>query len=185
MEVLQGRLSERKEFNQQMRDLFYKDDILEEFDEIDCDRAVVWIDPLDGTKEFVNGNLPAVTVLIGVAIDGVPKIGVVHHPYMSNENNGKGITMFGTQEHGAFSLEYDSSMTKEQLISRVPQYMQPFDQNLEVTDQDEIRVAVTLSRFSPQVQELLDSLAPVQPIRAGGAGNKVNRVALGEADAYV
>ena len=52
--------------------------------------AVVWIDPLDGTKDFILGNLSAVTVLIGLAIEGMPKIGVVHNPFKSNENDGKG-----------------------------------------------------------------------------------------------
>jgi len=30
--------------------------------------AVVWIDPLDGTSDFVKGTLDAVTVLIGLSI---------------------------------------------------------------------------------------------------------------------
>ena len=35
-------------------------------------------------------NLSAVTVLIGLAIDGIPKLGVVHNPFRTNENDGKG-----------------------------------------------------------------------------------------------
>lgn len=76
---------------------------------------MVWIDPLDGTKEYTTGNLSAVTVLIGLAIDGLPKIGVVHNPFIINENNGKGHTIFGTQEHGAFYLDFDKTWTKEEL----------------------------------------------------------------------
>lgn len=45
----------------------------------------MWVDPLDGTNDFVKGNLSAVTVLIGLSIDGIPKIGVVHHPFETNE----------------------------------------------------------------------------------------------------
>lgn len=54
------------------------------------------MDPLDGTNDFVNGNLSAVTVLIGLAVDGVPKVGVVHHPYKTNEPSSKGFTIFAT-----------------------------------------------------------------------------------------
>lgn len=43
--------------------------------------AVVWIDPLDGTSDFVKGNLPAVTVLIGLSIKGESRIGIVHNPF--------------------------------------------------------------------------------------------------------
>ena len=74
----------------------YGDEILEKFDTFSTEKAVVWIDPLDGTKEYINGNLSAVTILIGLAIEGVPKIGVVHHPFKTNENDGNGLTIFGT-----------------------------------------------------------------------------------------
>ena len=89
-----------------MRDI-YGDEILEQFEEFSTKNATVWVDPLDGTTEFVNGNLSGVTVLIGLAIDGVPKIGVVHNPYRTNDPNSAGITIFGTQEHGAFCLDLD------------------------------------------------------------------------------
>ena len=86
----------------------YGDEILQNFDEFNAKDALVWIDPLDGTKDFTLGNLSAVTVLIGLVINGIPKIGIVHNPFKTNENNGKGSTIFGTQEHGSFYLDFDS-----------------------------------------------------------------------------
>lgn len=80
----------------------YGNEIYPKFDEFQAEDAHVWIDPLDGTKDFVKGNLSACTVLIGLVINGIPKIGVVHHPFKTNENDGLGCTIFGTQEHGAF-----------------------------------------------------------------------------------
>jgi 3'-phosphoadenosine 5'-phosphosulfate (PAPS) 3'-phosphatase len=74
----------------------YNNEILDTFDEFGVEKAVVWIDPLDGTKDFTMGNLSAVTVLIGLAIDGVPKLGVVHNPFKTNESDSKGITLFGS-----------------------------------------------------------------------------------------
>lgn len=48
-----------------------------------------------------------------MAIDGIPKIGVVHNPFVTNENDGKGITIFGTQEYGAFLLNFDSKAARD------------------------------------------------------------------------
>lgn len=51
------------------------------FIEFNAKDAVVWVDPLDGTSDFVAGNLPAVTVLIGVSVNNVSRIGIVHNPF--------------------------------------------------------------------------------------------------------
>lgn len=87
---------------------------------------MVWIDPLDGTSDFVAGNLPAVTVLIGVSIRGYSRIGIVHNPF-SDADPSKGVTYFGTIEHGVFHIHYDENMTPEEIQNRVPEYIQPFD----------------------------------------------------------
>ena len=41
----------------------------------------VWVDPMDGTKEFLLNNGPGVTVLIGIAFRGRPVAGIVHQPF--------------------------------------------------------------------------------------------------------
>ena len=146
---------------------------------------MVWIDPLDGTKEFVNGNLSAVTVLIGLAIDGLPKLGVVHHPFRINENDGTGLTMFATQEHGLFHLDYNKNMSKSDLESRVPTYMEPFDPRQEFSEDYKLKVGASLSNFNALMQKYIDNIQPVEVCRLGGAGNKVNRIALKEVESYV
>jgi hypothetical protein len=73
----------------------------------------------------VHGNLPAVTVLIGVSINGYSRIGIVHTPF-SEENNEVGMTVFATLEHGAFRLDYDQNMSREELERRGPKYLEPF-----------------------------------------------------------
>jgi len=87
MDQLHENLLKRTDFNEQMRKNVYGAEILTEFDSFNTEKAVVWIDPLDGTSDFVKGNLSAVTVLIGLVIDGIPKIGVIHHPFKTNEND--------------------------------------------------------------------------------------------------
>ena len=61
-------------------------EVLDDFTSFSTEKAVVWVDPLDGTKDFVNGNLSAVTVLIGLAIDGAPKAGVIYYPFKDNDS---------------------------------------------------------------------------------------------------
>lgn len=79
-----------------MRYREYDGEILDDFTEFEAQDTVVWIDPLDGTRDFTLGNLSAVTVLIGLAVKGVPKIGVVHHPFTTNEQLSPGLTFFAT-----------------------------------------------------------------------------------------
>jgi 3'(2'), 5'-bisphosphate nucleotidase len=45
------------------------------------------VDPLDGTREFVEGPefWSGVTVLIGVAVKGVPVAGVIHQPFVGTD----------------------------------------------------------------------------------------------------
>jgi 3'-phosphoadenosine 5'-phosphosulfate (PAPS) 3'-phosphatase len=131
-----------------MRDTVYGSEIWEDFSHFSTDNAVVWIDPLDGTKDYVLGNLSAVTVLIGLAIEGHPKLGVVHHPFRSNENDGFGMTMFASQEHGLFKLDYNHLMTKADLQSRVPTYIEPFNPCEQFSDEYKIKVAASLNNFN-------------------------------------
>ncbi len=49
--------------------------------QVPSDDLVVWIDPLDGTKHFTQGELDAVTVLLGITVKGVPTAGVIGCPF--------------------------------------------------------------------------------------------------------
>lgn len=49
-------------------------------------KLIVWVDPLDGTKEYTLGPDVSheVTVLIGVAWNGKPIAGVVNQPFANH-----------------------------------------------------------------------------------------------------
>ena len=79
-----------------MSELIYGDEIYEKFEEFSSDDAVLFIDPLDATAEFVKGNIDAVTVLLGLTVKGVPKIGIIHNPFSTNDLNSMSLTIFGT-----------------------------------------------------------------------------------------
>lgn len=51
---------------------------------------MVWVDPLDGTKEYTQSYEEAkfVTILIGVAWKGKPIAGVINQPFYKHEAGG-------------------------------------------------------------------------------------------------
>ena len=155
------------------------------FESFDTRDAVVWIDPLDGTNDFVSGNLPAVTVLIGLSIKGVSRIGVVHSPF-SEEDPKLGRTLFGTIEHGLFKIDYnEANCTGEGYLKRKVEYVEPFD-HLEIpADDHKFQVAASISHFSQEMKEIIETIAPVEIKRIGGAGNKCASLALGIVDSYI
>lgn len=145
--------------------------------------ACVWIDPLDGTSDFVKGNLPAVTVLIGLSICNRSRLGIVHKPFI-RDNEELGKTVFGSAEHGVFSVDYDRRQTIDEQLSREINYLEPFNME-EPAEDHQIRVAASLSHFSDTIKEVLGGLDPVEIKRIGGAGNKVLNLATGEVDCYI
>lgn len=46
--------------------------------ELPLEDLVVWVDPLDGTQSFIEGDFKAVTTLIGVSYRHQAALGVVH-----------------------------------------------------------------------------------------------------------
>ena len=46
----------------------------------------MWVDPLDGTKEYTEGFLDHVTVLIGIAVGKRAVAGVINQPFFNYEN---------------------------------------------------------------------------------------------------
>lgn len=131
----------------------------------------------------MKGNLPAVTVLIGLSIKNRSRLGIVHNPF-TEEDEQFGKTLFGSAEHGCFKVDYDRNGSVEDQLAREIQYMEPF--NLEEPDADHtIAVAASLSHFSDTIKEVLSSLDPVEVKRIGGAGNKVCNLALANVDCYI
>jgi len=154
-----------------LREYYGDDEVsIDPFETFSTKDACVWIDPLDGTSDFVKGNLPAVTVLIGLSIKDKSRAGIVHNPF-SVEDREVGNTFFGTAEHGVFKIVSDKNFTNDELIARELEILEPFTVE-EPAEDHKIRVAASLSHFSETIKTIIESIEPVEIVRLGGAGNK-------------
>jgi 3'(2'), 5'-bisphosphate nucleotidase len=125
--------------------------------------AVFFVDPLDGTREFVarNGEF---AVMIGLAERGRATVGVIVAPAW-------GRAFLGVVGEGAWEV----SATGE----RRPIHVSSRDALSGAT------VVVSRSRTSPRVAELATRITGRAPVPHGSSGLKGALVALGDADVYL
>jgi 3'(2'), 5'-bisphosphate nucleotidase len=124
---------------------------------------VFFVDPLDGTREYVAKNGQFV-VMIGLLIDDLPSLGVVYAPTTDT-------LWCGARGLGAFRREADGSEHPLRIGS--------------VVDPTEARITVTRSRRSDRLKGVLARTAARQVVPMGSAGLKGALVAEGSVDAYV
>ncbi|CAI5684106.1 unnamed protein product [Oreochromis niloticus] len=135
-----------------------------EYSQLKEEEIVVWVDPIDGTKEYTEGLLDNVTVLIGIAYGGRAIAGVINQPfynYKLGAGTQLGRTMWGMLGLGAFGFQ----------LQEVPG--------------DRRIVTTTRSHSNKLVTDCVDSMEPHEVVRVGGAGNKIIQLVEGKASAYV
>lgn len=127
----------------------------------DAERAL-FVDPLDGTLEFVakNGQF---AVMIGLVERGRAVAGVVHAP-------ATGIEWLGAVGLGAFRTE--GGTRREIRVSRTAAL-------------GDARVLVSRSHRGERTTAVLERMAAREVVPQGGAGLKAAFVASGEADVYL
>ncbi|XP_059154698.1 3'(2'),5'-bisphosphate nucleotidase 1-like isoform X2 [Physella acuta] len=134
------------------------------YKDVTDDQVVIWVDPLDGTAEFTQGLLDHVTVLIGIAVNGEAKGGVIYQPYYNYQLESKaplGRCIWGLVGLGAFGF-----------VPVAP----PTDKNI---------ITTTRSHSDWVVSEAVSACEPSDVIKVGGAGHKVLLLLEGKAHAYV
>ena len=125
-------------------------------------RRCWFVDPLDGTKEFIakNGEF---SVMIGLAIDGKSTVGVVFQP-------GKDKLYRGSLGQGAW-LERDGKSSE-----------------LTVSDKqstDALKLVVSRSHRPDSIAQIMERLGAREEMPSGSVGVKVGLIAEREADLYV
>jgi len=125
--------------------------------------AAWFVDPLDGTREFVakNGEF---AVMVGLAEHGAATCGVVVCPAL-------GRSFLGIVGEGAFEVAEDGARTKVSVsaVSRIA----------------EARVVVSRSHRGAMLDAALAKLAAGSVVPTGSSGVKAVKVAAGEADVYI
>lgn len=144
------------------------DDVL-----VPAEALAVWIDPLDGTKEFTQGRWAFVTVLVGIAVRGQPAFGVIGEPYA---DGGSGRLLWGGQATGVFVFAPASGVHRP-----LPP---PADEGAA-----RARAVASLSRSAGAVDDALSRLEAQGLVRsreqAGGAGYKAACVVEGRAAFWI
>ena len=121
-----------------------------------------YVDPLDGTKEFIarNGEF---SVMLGLAIDGVARAGVVYQPEIDKLYTGVvGAGAYLEQRGARRSLRVS-----------------------DVADPARLRLVVSRSHRNRAVAEVIARLGITQETSSGSVGLKAGLIAEQKADLYV
>ena len=150
-----------------LQDAFPEDGILSE-EEIDpperLDKMRVWIiDPIDGTKGFINRD-GDFAVQIGLAENGEPVLGVVLLPAHNR-------LYFSTKNGGAFLVENEET----------PQRIEVSDK----TDFSKMSLAVSRNHLSPKMKRIKQHFGLKNKMQRGSVGLKVGLIAEQICDLYV
>jgi 3'(2'), 5'-bisphosphate nucleotidase len=124
---------------------------------------IFFVDPLDGTREFVARNGEFV-VMIGYVDGERASASVIHAPE-------SGISWLGELGNGAYQTEADGSK-KPISVSHVRTLA-------------EARIVGSRSHRNPALEQALAALGARELVALGSAGLKASAVAHGAADAYV
>ncbi|MBA3462545.1 MAG: 3'(2'),5'-bisphosphate nucleotidase CysQ [Deltaproteobacteria bacterium] len=123
----------------------------------------VWlVDPIDGTKDFIRGG-DGFAVMIGLAIDGVPAVGVVHQPTIDR-------TYFVTPDAGAYMQKAGEVTPLE--VSKV-------------AAAGEARLVASASHRTADIDRVKTELGIRDEINVGSVGVKLCLIASGVRDLYV
>ncbi len=122
----------------------------------------VWfIDPIDGTKDFIlkNGEW---SVMLGLAIDGRAVAGVVYEPAMDR-------MYYGAEGEGAWRVSAGERVRLERTATKAP---------------SDTIIVNSRNHPDPRIQAVADKLGITQQFQHGSVGCKLARIAEGLADVY-
>jgi len=144
--------------------------------EVNIEDAIVWIDPIDGTSEFIQGYLHSVTTLIGVSIKGESKIGIIGK-YFDQGKKGYKWSPRCYFAHADNPHLYFINYKNEKEVLEVSQKS--------LKEKEGLSICTSKSRHAlKEFGKYFKKINPDEIIQAGGAGNKVLLVVEGQNDCY-
>jgi 3'(2'), 5'-bisphosphate nucleotidase len=127
----------------------------------------VWfIDPLDGTKDFIRG-LPGFAVMIGLCVGARPRAGVVYQPVNDR-------LFWAAEGHGAWLVAEGGEGTADRRLHVAP-----------TTDVASARLVASASHRTGKIDQVKSALGIADEIQIGSVGLKLGLIALAERDLYV
>eukprot|EP00567_Pseudictyota_dubia_P006638 CAMPEP_0197444028 /NCGR_PEP_ID=MMETSP1175-20131217/9619_1 /TAXON_ID=1003142 /ORGANISM="Triceratium dubium, Strain CCMP147" /LENGTH=306 /DNA_ID=CAMNT_0042974747 /DNA_START=107 /DNA_END=1028 /DNA_ORIENTATION=- len=150
-------------------DLFADD--IGETAEIDAEDVTVYVDPLDGTREFVEGRLSNCQTLVGIAIDGEAVAGAIGIPFPTGDLSSDSTVISGLADVGTG-------------IHGEPLARGPFPLDHHIDGLKYPRPHIATGDSSAPVMDACREMAIERfggsNVIYGGAGNKILAAALGE-----
>jgi len=148
----------------------FDDDIGETMD-IDISEVTVFVDPLDGTREFVEGRLENCQVLVGIAIGGESVAGAIGIPFPDGDLSTDSTIIYGFADIGSGVIGATLSRGPYPLERNIDGVKYPRPHHATGDSTDTVMGACrngTIQRFGGS------------NVIYGGAGNKILAAALGE-----
>ncbi|EGG13653.1 bisphosphate nucleotidase [Cavenderia fasciculata] len=139
----------------------YRDKLPKELvDGIEESELLLFLDPLDATREFTKGRVECVMTLLGISYRGKPIAGVIYQPFI-NDNKGRSVwAVVGMPVVGL-------------LDKRAPE------------DRDKVILVTSASHYDERVDRATKKINPDKVIRTGGAGFKILMIIENLADVYI
>lgn len=154
-------------------------DALAVFDkDFEVSELAVYIDPLDGTKSYVDGKLRDVTTLIGLSYKSSPLIGLVNQIWAESLDHSNPVTYVGIMgSHKVLAIKLKDHNKYEILktYGSFPAHAegQPW------------KMAVSINHYHPEVEKLLSYFPSVEKAGISGMGNKYVKMINGEIDGFL
>ncbi len=124
----------------------------------------VWyIDPLDGTKDFISGR-PGFSVMIGLCVGARPRAGVVFQPV--------GHTLYWAAEGRGSYVVAEGGLERRMACSSTSAL-------------EGVRLVASASHRTGKIDEVKRALDTADEIQIGSVGLKLGLIALAERDLYV
>jgi 3'-phosphoadenosine 5'-phosphosulfate (PAPS) 3'-phosphatase len=138
---------------------------------VDPSRVRVFVDPLDGTKSYANGDYDIVTILVAIVLDGSPHFGVITKP-------------FGYKGHASVLSTPCVTLYGGPLLNSV--YFAGAGPATSPSSLLPRRAVISASRSGGVVRTVVDQLAEgtsnnflAEPLEVSGAGEKSLRLIVG------
>jgi len=145
--------------------------------ELDMSQVVVYVDPLDGTREFVEGRLHNVQSLIGVCYKGKPIMGAIGLPFPTNEQSATEV-VFGVVGKGIGKMML-TKKSGDDIVNC------PFSELTQHHDGDPISISSGDSKLVVPIVNLAEKIFASRGVGisrqiAGATGNKLLLVTCGQ-----